>query len=427
MSSKLILKGNIVFTPEFGKIKVLENSYVVVEGKYIKGLYKELPCEYKNESISDYTGKLIIPGFVDLHFHAPQLVNRGLGLDKELLPWLETYTFPEETKYSDLKYVKKAYEKVVYELWKNGTTRAVLFGTIHKEGTIILMELLDKAGLGAYVGKVNMDRNAPDFYVEETEESLLKTKEFIEETIDKYDLVKPIITPRFVPTCTLKLMKGLGELAKKYKVKIQSHLSENKGEIEWVKNLHPEFKNYSEVYNHCGLFGQQPTVMAHCIWNTPEEIELMVKNKIWVAHSPNSNVNLSSGIAPIRKYIEKGIRVGIATDISGGHDVSITKAIVTASQINKLRWVYMAQEEKILSIIEWFYLATKGGGEFFGKVGSFETGYEFDALVIDDESISDLNNRTVEERLERYIYIGDDRNILKRYIAGKLIEKPKFN
>ena len=221
MSSKLILKGNIVFTPEFGKIKVLENSYVVVEGKYIKGLYKELPCEYKNESISDYTGKLIIPGFVDLHFHAPQLVNRGLGLDKELLPWLETYTFPEETKYSDLKYVKKAYEKVVYELWKNGTTRAVLFGTIHKEGTIILMELLDKAGLGAYVGKVNMDRNAPDFYVEETEESLLKTKEFIEETIDKYDLVKPIITPRFVPTCTLKLMKGLGELAKKYKVKIQ--------------------------------------------------------------------------------------------------------------------------------------------------------------------------------------------------------------
>lgn len=422
-----ILKGTIVHTPMFGKYEIIEDGYIAINGKSVEGLYKDLPENLKNEKIIDYTGKIIMPGFVDMHFHAPQFPNRGLGLDKELLPWLENYTFPEEAKYSNLDYAKKAYEKVVYELWKKGTTRSVLFGTIHRPATELLMGMINEAGLGAFVGKVNMDRNAPDFYIESTEESIQETKKFLENTLNKYDLVHPILTPRFVPTCSPELMNELGNLAKTYDVTVQSHLSENRGEIEWVKELHTENENYSDVYDQYGLFGQKPTIMAHCIWNTPEEIELMKKRKVWVAHAPNSNNNLSSGIAPIRTFIKNGIPVGIATDISGGHDVSIPKTIVSAAQSAKLRWVYLNDKEEVLTTPEWIYLATKGGGEFFGKVGCFEKGYEFDALVIDDKNLLDLNARSIEERIERFIYIGDDRNIEARYVAGKFVPEPKFN
>ncbi|MGL6154919.1 guanine deaminase [Cetobacterium sp. SF1] len=420
-------KGTIVHTPKLGAYEILEDGYIVVENDKVVGTYETLPGEYKNVAVKDYTGKMIIPGFVDLHFHAPQFSNRGLGLDKELLPWLETYTFPEEAKYKNLDYARAAYGKVVHELWRQGTTRAVLFGTIHRKATKALMEMLDDAGLGAMVGKVNMDRNSPPTYCEETKDSIEETKKFIEQTKDKYKLVKPIITPRFVPTCTPELMKALGKMAVEYGVPVQSHLDENRGEIGWVESLHPESDNYSTVYEEHGLFGKDvPTVMAHCIWNKPEEIKLMSERKMWVAHCPHSNTNLSSGIAPIRTYLENGVKVGLASDISGGHDVSIPRTIAAAAQSAKLRWVYLNDKEEILSTPEWLYLATKGGGEFFGKVGSFEPGYDFDALIIDDSSIADVNPRTVQERIERYIYVGDDRNIEARYVAGKFVPEPKF-
>ncbi|MGL4392129.1 MAG: amidohydrolase family protein [Fusobacteriaceae bacterium] len=423
-----VYKGDIVHAPKFGSYEIFHNGYIAVQDEKVIGAYANLPDEFKNEQLVDYSGKLIIPGFVDIHFHAPQFANRGLGLDKELLPWLETYTFPEETKYKNLDYAKKAYSRLVHELWKKGTTRVVMFGTIHREATELLMEIMDKVGIGAFVGKVNMDRNSPGFYCETTQESLDETKKFVLNTKDKYKRVKPIITPRFVPTCTPELMDGLGKMAKEYNLKVQSHLSENRGEIAWVAALHPECKNYAEVYDKYGLFGDQPTIQAHCVWNTPEEIALMAKKKVMVAHSPHSNDNLASGIAPIRKLIKAGISVGIASDISGGHNTSIPGTIVAAAQAAKLRWVYLAEESKdeILSTPEWFHLATKAGGEFFGKVGSFEKDYEFDALVIDDTNISDLNPRSIEERLERYIYVGDDRNIVERFVAGKLLPEPKL-
>ncbi|MEF9934575.1 MAG: amidohydrolase family protein [Clostridium sp.] len=424
------VKGTVVFTPAFGEYKILEGGYIVVEGKLVKGVYETLPEEYKDVCVVDYGDKLILPGFVDLHFHAPQFANRGLGIDMELLPWLETYTFPEEAKYTNLEYAKKAYEKVVYELWKKGTTRSVLFATIDKDASALLMDLLAQAGLGAYVGKVNMDRNSPDFYIEETAQSLKDTEEFLKATSGKYDIVKPIITPRFVPTCTGELMQGLSKLAKEYNTPVQSHLSENRGEVAWVKELHPEAPNYGGVYDQFEMFGQQPTVMAHCIHLTDEEIALMAKNNVFVAHSPHSNCNLISGVSPIRKLLKAGVPVGLASDISGGHDVSMASVMVNAVQVSKVKWVenpeYSAFGE-FLSTPEVLYLATKGGGKFFGKVGSFEEGYEFDALIVDDAELSDVNDRSVEERVQRYIYVGDDRQIVDRYVAGNKVDEPKFN
>ncbi|WIV13098.1 guanine deaminase [Proteiniborus sp. MB09-C3] len=420
-----IYKGHVIFTESPERFNTVENGFIIVENNIVKKVVSKIPDEYKNISVKDFGNRIIIPGFVDLHLHAPQFPNAGLGLDKELLPWLEEYTFPEEAKYKDTGYAKKVYSRVVEELWKNGTTRAVIFASVHKEATALLFDLLVKAGLGAYVGKVNMDRNCPDIIIEDTQQSLKDTREYLETHVNKSEHVKPIITPRFVPTCSAGILEELGKMANEFDVPIQSHLSENMGEVEWVKELHPEHGNYADVYDCYSLFGQKPTIMAHCIYNTEEEVILMRNNEVYAAHCPYSNLNLSSGIMPVRHFLDKGVNVGLGSDISGGHKMSIPSVMAIAAQISKIKWLETNKELAPLTTSEVFYLGTKGGGKFFGKVGSFEEGYEFDALVIDDSSFLG-DNLTLEERLQRFIYLGDDRNIVERYVAGNRIEKPSF-
>jgi guanine deaminase len=423
--NKEIFKGDIVFTPTKEEFQTHKNSYIVVEEGKIVGIYKDLEDRYKDYPIKDFTNKMIIPGFVDLHLHAPQYPNRGLGLDKELIPWLETYTFPEESKYEDMEYAKKVYSRLIKDLWRFGTTRAVVFSSVHKESTKLLMDMFIEAGLGAYVGKVNMDRNTTPKLIEETKKSIEETEEIILEYKDKSSLVKPIITPRFVPTCTEELMAALGRLALKYNIPVQSHISENTSEVEWVRELHPQNPNYASVYNEYKLFGQTKTVMAHCIYNTDEEIEIMAKNKVYAAHCPYSNFNLSSGIMPVRRFLDKGIPVGLASDISGGNSLSISSVMAAAVQASKMKWLETNKELQPLTSSEAFFLGTKGGGSFFGKVGSFEVGYDFDALIIDDSNLGDIDELSLEERIQKFIYIGDDRNILERYVQGKRVEELK--
>jgi guanine deaminase len=341
------------------------------------------------------------------------------------MPWLEAYTFPEESKYSDIDYARKVYSSFVRDLWRLGTTRACVFATIHKNSTKLLMDLFAEAGLGAYVGKVNMNRNTSENLTEITKLSLDETEEIIQEYGDKYEMVKPIITPRFVPSCSIELMTGLGAMAKKYNVRVQSHLSENTGEISFVKELHPDCKNYACVYDSAGLFGDVPTIMAHCVLVDEDEIELMARKKVFVAHSPNSNCNLASGIAPIRRLVTRGIPVGLASDVGGGHSLSMMDVIVNSAQCSNIKWLETNRVDKPLNTCELFYLATKGGGAFFGKVGSFEEGYEFDAIVVDDSSLPIFKDLSLAERLQKFIYTGDDRNIKARYVAGKEINEPK--
>lgn len=321
---------------------------------------------------------------------------------------------------------ERVYREFVRELWKYGTTSAVIYGTIHKESTKLLMNLVINAGLRAYVGKVNMDRNSIPNLTEDTDMSLKETEELILEYKDKSPLVKPIITPRFVPTCSDALLAGLGKLALKYDVPVQSHLSENTDEVKWVQQLHPNSNNYASVYDKFNLFGQKKTIMAHCIYNSEEEIDLMAKNGVYAAHCVHSNFNLSSGIMPVRKFLDKNVPVGLGSDIAGGHEISIPKVMVGSIQASKMKWLETDKRLKPLTLSEVFYLGTKGGGSFFGKVGSFEKGYEMDCLVIDDSNLRAVNdNLTMEERIEKFIYLGDDRNIFDRYVAGELVEEPK--
>lgn len=414
-----LIKGNIIFAPTYEKFKIIKNGYILIDNNKVINVYNSLPGDYKSYEVIDYGDKLIIPGMNDLHCHAPQFRNVGIAMDKELLPWLDEYTFPEESKYKDVNYSEKMYSMFVNELYKNGTTRACVFATIHKDSTMKLMDLFMEKGLGGYIGKVNMDRNCIDSLCENTEDSISGTIEIINKYNNISDLVKPIITPRFVPTCSESLLNSLGNLSKENNIPIQSHLCENIGEIHWVKELHPDSKHYADVYDKNYLFGDNPTLMAHCIHLTNEEIDLMKNKNVYAVHCPTSNANLASGIMPIRKLLNNNVKLGLGSDVSGGHSFSIFKTIVYAIEFSKLLWVNNKDHE-FLKLSEAFYLATKGGGSFFGKVGSFENGYDFDALVIDDSNLN-IDSYNLMERLERFIYLGDDRNIIHRYVCGRLI------
>ncbi|SMC56394.1 guanine deaminase [Sporomusa malonica] len=415
----LILKGTIIFTPDSAGFEVRQDSYLVVHNGIISEIYKQLPAEYAGCRIIDHGNRLIIPGFVDLHTHAAQFNQRGLGLDLELLDWLNEYTFKEEAKFTDTGYAAQVYEAFTEELIRQGTTRAVLFATIHKDSSNLLCDILSRRGLGAYVGKVNMDVNCPDFLREDTQQSLRDTEEFFERW-SSTSLVNPIITPRFAPTSTGELLAGLGKLAVKYNAPVQSHLSENPGEVKWVAELFPDQSDYHQVYNHYGLFGQTPTLMAHCIYLTQEAIECIKSNQVVTVHCPDSNINLASGIMPVRKLLNAAVQVGLGSDVGAGHSLSMTQAMVKAIQLSKINYVFDHQCDP-LTLSEVFYMATKGGGKFFGRVGSFEKGYSFDALVIEDNTEMAQKASPVE-RLQRYIYALDASNIVARYIAGQEIQ-----
>ena len=343
-------------------------------------------------------------------------------MDMQLLDWLNTYAFKEECKYNNLEYAKRQYSKFVNDVKNSATTRLSIFATLHKEATIMLMDLLEQAGIKAYVGKVNMDRNSPEFLTEDTLKSKEDTIEWLEETKDRYKHIKPILTPRFIPSCTNNLMEEITQINNIYNIPIQSHLSENTSEIEWVAQLHPDTNNYAEAYDKYNLFGKDnKTIMAHCVHCPDDELSLIKQNNVTVAHCPQSNANLTSGIAPIKKMLSMGIDVGLGSDIAAGSSLSIFRAMSDAVQVSKLRQAMTGEANQILTLSEVFYLGTKGGGKFFGNVGSFEKGYEFDAVVLNDESFGDNSDFTLKERLERIIYLSDDRNIVAKYVAGNKI------
>lgn len=418
-----VLKGNVCYSENVRSLKTVEQGYLVCQDGKSAGVYKELPVQFADYPLEDWGDMLLVPGLVDLHIHAPQFAFRGLGMDLELLDWLNTNTFPEEAKYADLEYAKKAYGIFAEAMKKSATTRACIFGTIHRPATELLMDLMEETGLKTMIGKVNMDRNSPDYLREQgAEESEQETLRWLNETGSKYENVKPILTPRFIPSCTDDLMERLGRLQKEHGLPVQSHLSENQGEVAWVKELCPASEFYGDAYDQFGLFGGNgKTVMAHCVSSSEEEIELIKKRGVYIAHCPQSNTNLSSGIAPIRTYLDREVKVGLGSDVAGGSGESIFRAMADAIQVSKLRWRLMDESLKPLTVEEAFYLGTLGGGSFFGKVGSFLEGYEFDALILDDSGLPHPQDLSLRERLERFIYLSDDRHLKGKYTGGNRI------
>ena len=422
--NSFIIRGDICYSESPEQLHLQPDGWLVCEDGRSAGVYDRLPEAYANLPVYEYPGALIVPGLTDLHVHAPQYTYRGLGMDLELLDWLDTHTFPEESRYSDEAYAAASYRRFVEDVLRGPNTRACVFATVHVPATILLMDLLEESGLCTMTGKVNMDRNCVDTLREPSADASAKaTREWLEQIAGRYSHTKPILTPRFIPSCTDSLMEQLHEIQEATGLPVQSHLSENPGEIAWVHELVPKSRFYGDAYDIFGLFGGAgcPTIMAHCVHSGDEEIALMKERQVFVAHCPDSNTNLSSGIAPVRRFLEAGVPVGLGSDVAAGTHTSIFRAMAEAVQVSKLRWRLQDPSRKPLTAREVFYLGTAGGGAFFGKVGSFAPGYELDAIVLDDSRYTPQRDMDLEMRLERTIYLSEDRDIRHKFVQGRML------
>lgn len=419
-SGSFVLQGDLCFSEDARRLCTVEDGFLVALDGVCAGVFQQLPAQYEGLPRIDRRGKLVVPGLVDLHIHAPQYAFRGLGMDLELLDWLDTNTFPEEARYGDLDYAGRAYDIFAQDLRSGPNTRCCIFATAHTDATLLLMDRMEATGLVSLVGRVNMDRNCPDGLREpDPHTAAAETVRWLEECAGRYRRTGPILTPRFIPSCTDALLSRLGEIRRDYDLCVQSHLSENQGEVEWVGQLCPAAPFYGAAYDAFGLFGgDHRCIMAHCVLSGEEELALMKQRGIFVAHCPQSNENLASGIAPVRRYLDRGLNVGLGSDVAGGTTVSIFRAMADAIQVSKLRWRLLDQTLAPLTLPEAFWLGTAGGGAFFGQVGTFAPGYELDALVLDDSRLRSPRPLTVEQRLERMVYLGEDRDITDKFVRG---------
>lgn len=425
-----IYRANIIHTPTPNAFEICPKAYICVgDDGCVEGIYEQLPSCYAAAHVTDFGDHLLIPAFCDMHVHAPQYRNMGVAMDEELLQWLNKYTFPEEIRFAEMEHAQRMYSRFVHELWMQGTMRSAVFATSHIPATLVLADMFLQSGMGAYIGLVGMNRNCPQPLICDTEQHLAGLQTLIQYLHDRQKdeinpLCKPIVTPRFIPSCTPDMLEQLGRMAQQYSLPVQSHLSENMAEIEWVKELEPDAPTYAHAYHKYGLFGQTPTLMAHCCYTDGEEKELMRQSNVIAVHCPTSNSNLASGIAPIKQLLQANIPVALGTDVSGGNNLSVLRTIQYAIQLSKLQYAQYKRTVPFISLSEAFYMATKAGGSFFGNVGAFLKGYEFDALVVNDQYLNH-DNYSLLHRIERYVYLGDDRDIVVRFCRGKEISKPR--
>jgi guanine deaminase len=382
-------------------------------------------------------GQFLIPGFVDTHNHAPQWAQRGLGQGMHILDWLDAITFPNEARFRDPAYARRVYASCVDGFLRQGVTTASYYGSIHGEATKILADLCLEKGQRALVGKCNMTRNAPDYYLDASvEESLRVTEECIAHirSLDPAGrLVQHVLTPRFAISCDPEVLQGLGQIASNNPdLPIQTHFNEAEQEMKATMELFPQFTNEADLYEHYGLLSKR-SILAHCCYMTEYEMERLKALDCGVAHCPISNMTVGGGfmVAPIRDFMRRGIKVGLGTDSGGGFSSSILDAMRQAMIASHAREVTSKGQDKGLLIGEAFYLATLGGAQVCGletKIGNFEVGKEFDAVIVGTQGGEQGIKTMAEEEdslktvFEKFIMTGDDRNIVKVYVQGRSVK-----
>ncbi|KAI8364562.1 guanine deaminase [Blakeslea trispora] len=375
--------------------------------------------------------QFLMPGFVDTHAHAPQYIFTGSGMDLPLLKWLDTYTFPTESTFKDSEYAHKTYTKVIQRFLASGTTTCSWFATIHLEACQRLVDVIAQLGQRAYVGKVNMDQQAPDYYIETTLDSLRDTRLFIEYVQQQNNpLITPVLTPRFAITCSSELMHGLTQLANDFNLPIQSHLCENPDEIKFACGLFKDSKSYTSVYDDHGLLNER-SYMAHCVHMTEEEVDLLAARQAGVSHCANSNFSLHSGVCDVRRLLDRGIKVGLGTDVAGGFSPSMLDAVRSsffASKTIKIqqRDYHQNPDYQPLHPSELLYLATMGGAEVLGlqdHIGNFKVGKAFDALWVDLNRgpIDLMGGESALQKIEKFLFNGNHENLKHVYVQGRRV------
>lgn len=398
----------------------LEDGLLVIENGHIKAcadaqsLLKTLP---KSIEIKHHKNALITPGFVDTHIHYPQCeIIASYG--EQLLEWLETYTFPAELQFDDPEHATTIARFFLDQLLSNGTTTALVFGTVHPQSVDAFFTEAQSRNLRMICGKVMMDRHAPEDLLDTPESSYTESRDLIEKWHNK-DRLSYAVTPRFAPTSTEEQLDAAGRLLKEYPdVHFQTHLSENKKECEWVSELFPERKNYLDVYDHHGLLGKR-SLFAHGIYLEDSEWQRLAETDSSLSFCPRSNLFIGSGLFNMHKAEEFKVKVGLGTDVGGGDSYSILQTINEAYKVQQL-------QGNRLSAFQSLYLATLGGAkslDLHDNIGNFETGKEADFVVMDYHA-TDLMKfkieqcKSIEERLFSLLMLGDDRCIRETYILG---------
>jgi len=443
----LVFHGRVIHSLTIADLEILESALLVVspDGKIISleapvtqsdilQTLTKLHINPESATIRHLSrGEFICPGFVDTHNHAPQWTQRGLGRGIPVLKWLQATTFPHEAKFQSVEYARKTYASLVSGLLKQGTTTVAYYGSLHLEATKVLVETCLEKGQRALVGKCNMNRSSPDFYIEESCECSLKDIEdfigFVRSVDPEGKKVKAILTPRFAISCTPDLLAGLGEIAKRNTdLPVQTHFNEATDEMRVTKELFPEFDNEADLYEHYGLLNER-SVLAHCIFLTEYEMRRIKELNCGVAHCPIANTTTGTFMAaPILEYLKRGIKVGLGTDSGGGFSTSILDIMRQAFIVSQARKMLTDGKDRSLSLAECFGLATLGGAQVCSvqdKVGNFVVGKEFDALLIStvDEKYAGKmtpieDEDTTKEIFDKWVMTGDDRNIEKVYVDG---------
>lgn len=370
--------------------------------------------------IVDRSGKLILPGFVDCHIHYPQTdVIASYG--EQLLEWLERYTYPAESRFGDKAHAREAADFFFEELLRNGTTTALVLGTVHAQSVDAFFEAAEARDLRMVAGKVLMDRNCPEFLRDTAESGYAESKALIEKWHGRGRLGYAI-TPRFAVTSTEAQLERAGDLATEFPdVFVHTHLAENRKEVALVRELFPWARSYLDVYERFGLVRAR-SVFAHCIHLDDEDVALLGERGAMAAFCPTSNLFLGSGLFDLRRMRQAGVHVGVATDVGGGTSFSMLRTLAEGYKVAQLA-------DQPLSAYRAFYLATLGGAEGLGlddRIGNFAPGKEADFVVL-DPAITPLAARrherteTLEERLFMTMMLGDDRFVAETYALGKRV------
>lgn len=448
---KLVIKGTGFSSINQAEIEILENYLFCVndDGMIAQRFSPNDPIyetvlkqAHQTETLLELkNGQYLLPGFIDLHIHAPQWAQSGTALDLPLYEWLNTYTFPLEARFSDTKFAKKTYSHLVDTLLAGGTTTALYFATIHEESSYLLAEICAEKGQRALVGKVVMDdvMQNPKFYRDIDAETALKdTERFVKRVQHLNDDTKqgvyPVVTPRFVPSCTDEVLEGLGKIAAEHDVHVTSHCSES----DWAHNHVKERfgKNDAQVLNDFGLLTDK-SIMAHSNFLSDEDALIYRQQGTAIAHCPVSNAYFANSVIPIKHFSEMGVEIGIGTDLSGGYDPSIYTAIRQAVISSRMledgvdpskEAASRGRKNSRITVKETFYFATAGGGESVSlPIGRLAENYAFDAQIIDTR-IEDASMPIVEELdslddiFQKLLYLTQRRNIISVFVQGEKIK-----
>jgi guanine deaminase len=381
----------------------------------------------QNVQVVDYRGRLIVPGFIDSHVHYPQTEMIG-SFGEQLLEWLNTYTFPTEQQFADKAYARSVAKVFLSELVKNGTTTALVMGTVHPQSVDALFEEAATRNMRIIAGKVMMDRNAPDYLLDTPETSYADSKALIQRW-HKRGRALYAVTPRFAPTSTPEQLAKAGQLLQEYPdVYMHTHLSENKGEIAWVQELFPASNGYLDVYNGFGL-SRKRSVYAHGVHLRDDEFASLAQTGAAIAFCPTSNLFLGSGLFDLQKSEHYGVKVGMGTDVGGGTSFSALRTMGEAYKMIQLHKAFTddPSTKKPLTPLKSFYLSTLGAAralDLDDRIGSFKPGNEADFVVLNPNSTELMKFRfartdTIEEKLFVLQTLGDDRTVERTYIMGK--------